>query len=117
MRPGFSHAFVFRYDAVSGQWINCEWCAARLHIEVLPPEIVNATLQYMKESGFAVLAFTVENNGPVFLPRMPVYCISWIKQLLGVRRCWALTPWQLFCALKKRGAEVIFDFDGARHGH
>ncbi len=46
---------------------------------------------------------------------IPIYCVSWIKQLLGLRG-FILTPYQLFCALKRYGGTVIYAQKGNSHG-
>ena len=37
---------------------------------------------------------------------MPFYCVSWVKHLLGLRNCIAMTPYQLYKELVKRGGTV-----------
>ena len=45
---------------------------------------------------------------PIYVPRW-LYCVSFMKHLCNVRKFWILTPYQLYCELKKRGGKSIFE--------
>jgi hypothetical protein len=53
---------------------------------------------------------------PIYMPRL-MYCVSFIKHIVGLNKFWVLTPYQLYCELLKDGAQIMFekdkgDFDG-----
>ena len=45
---------------------------------------------------------------PIYMPRL-FYCVSFIKHLCNIRKFWILTPYQLYCELRRLKGKVIFD--------
>ena len=40
---------------------------------------------------------------------IPMYCVSVIKSILGIKKPFIITPYQLYCALKKAGYKDYYD--------
>jgi len=108
-RDGYQHVYAMRYDPFMDCWILCEWLGIRLHIEVLRGEKVAALFHQASQSGGMVSYESKYSNGIAFNFRLPIYCVTWAKHLLGLQYCSAVTPYQLFCALRKRGGSVMFE--------
>jgi hypothetical protein len=105
----FAHCMAFRYDPVVDGWIFAEWAGTCLHIEVWRGEKMDNLFAWLKQDG-ALISFEVSVDPDNIVKfRMPFYCVTWVKHLLGIRKCAAVTPKQLFSALKKRGGSVIFE--------
>lgn len=106
-RPNFRHVVALRYDHRFDVWIFIEWSSRRLFVENYKGEEIDPVLAKLRaEGGMLALDVTTRTN---FAPRAPLYCVSWTKQLLGISAPWVLTPWQLACELRRRGAGVIFE--------
>lgn len=117
-RPHFRHVCMMRYDLDFDVWLFVEWSSRRLYVELYRGEDVDGILHKFREEGvlLAIDTQALEKNSR---PRMPLYCVTWAKQLLGIDAPFVLTPHQLACELLKRGADVIFDkyLDGDDHGN
>ena len=105
-RPGFRHVFAVRHEAQHDVWVFAEWCTARLKVKVVAAHVVAGMLARAQREG-AVLAFAPESNAAPLFPRSPIYCVTWVKHLLGLKHCLAMTPHQLFRALQGRGAVAM----------
>ena len=108
-RDGYKHVYAMRYDPNMDCWILCEWLGFRLHIELLRGEKVEALFHQASQSGGMVSYESEYRDGLAFNFRMPIYCVTWAKHLLGLQLCPAVTPYQLFCALRNRGGSVMFE--------
>jgi hypothetical protein len=105
-RPQYQHVFATRYDARLGSWIYAECSSLRFHFELKRDDDATKLVHYMIYD-CECIQIEVEPE-PVYLPRF-LYCVSFIKHLIGIRGYSLLTPYQLRCELLKRGGEVIFD--------
>lgn len=105
----FSHCLAFRFIPSLDRWLLCEWSGQKVFLEVWQGHELDRLFAWIMEEG-ALISFEARlAQDCIWKFRMPFYCVSWVKHLLGLRNCWALTPYQLFCALKKRGGTVIFE--------
>ncbi len=107
-KENYEHVFAMRYDAKVDCWVLCEWLGRNLHIELLTGEKVEWMFHQASVQGNMI---AYEGRYPERLVlnfRMPIYCVTWVKHLLGLKGCFAVTPYQLFCALRKRGGSVMF---------
>ena len=107
-RPEFSHVFAVRYEAKADVWIRVDFAAERFHFDVVKGDDANNLVCALKE-----LCTCVEYQAQddcMYLPK-GMYCVSFIKHLLGLRLFWLVTPYQLYCELLKRGASPIFERD------
>lgn len=103
MRPGYRHCLAFGFDGRSWIQVDCLFnlLDIRSYAEAEMSLVLEALAGY--RARILVLERTVVSRP---LLGLPVYCVSTVKHLLGLR-CWALTPWQLYRALEKRGARRI----------
>ncbi len=108
IRPDFAHVMAFRFDPRLSEWIFVEWSGMTVFVEVWPGENMDGLFTLLKHEG-ALISYEAESHLSEWKFRMPFYCVSWVKHLLSLRGCAAVTPYQLFCALKKRGGTVIFE--------
>lgn len=106
-RPGFGHCCAFGYVRATETWILIDWTAEGLSVQALRGETVDALIVESVSRG-VVLAARPCPGGTRSGLRLPVlYCVPMVKHLLGLDS-WAVTPWQLFCELKRRGCPVMF---------
>ena len=105
-RAGFRHVFALRQDGASDTWVFTEWCTDRLYVHIVSRSTAESLMAWARSDG-ALLAMQPQTNGPPAFPRMPLFCVTWIKHLLGLRHCLAITPFQLHRALLRRGAGTV----------
>ena len=112
-RKNFDHCVALRYDAIAGCWFVVDWSSHGLYCEPAKRSDVNKIFAHCIEQNWPCLKFTskVYYGMPVF----GFYCVSAVKHLLGFKS-WAVTPYQLYCALKKSGAKEIFVEDMSNKG-
>ena len=114
-RRGFRHSLCIYYMPERDCWWFLEWSSYRLYVEPLEGEQVDSIFYMLRKSGTCVEINSQELPPPTRHGTIPIYCVSWIKQLLGLRG-FILTPYQLFCALKRYGGTVIYTQEGENHG-
>lgn len=99
LRRGFRHVFV----AVrrKGYWIVLDGCAGLPVLEVVAGADDDLAGFYRRTHGFTVIAL----DAPREFPRAPVMlatCVGAAKRVLGLRAPWVVTPYQLYCHLRRR---------------
>jgi hypothetical protein len=103
-RPGFQHVFALHYDARLRGWLLAEWGCDGLTLMVLTPEQVDAILVWMNMAGEV---WSIDRRAAKHRPYPRLsYCVPFIARLLNLNT-WAITPWQLRCALKRAGGTLI----------
>lgn len=108
MKRGFRHVFAMTYVADRDFWLFVEWTSYRMHVEILDGEQSDAVFARCRRECTLVEAPVVNMPPSCATPMVPVYCVSYVKQLIGLRgMIW--TPFQLFRALQKHGGKIIFD--------
>ena len=45
-----------------------------------------------------------------------MYCVSFVKHIVGVNKFWVMSPHQLYCELLKNGAKPMFEEQGDKNG-
>jgi len=104
-KPDYGHVFAAKYIPELEAWIRVEFASQRMRIEVLMGE-ESDKLFYELMTSTACVEIKSKDN-PIQLPRLN-YCTSFIKHLVGVRKFWILTPYQLYCELLKLGGKRMF---------
>lgn len=99
------HVCAITYDPVHKVWLLADWNMYNLGIQILTTEEADILFSMMWY-GATFVRFTSEQPDSATTRSVCLYCVSMIKHLLGVKSL-AITPYQLFCALKKRGGRVI----------
>ena len=64
-------------------------------------------LAYFKKNKFAVLKVPVKHNWKLIWIKEHS-CVSFIMRLIGYENWFIWTPYQLFCALKKKGIKSFY---------
>ncbi len=109
IHPNFAHVMAFRFDLVANAWVFTEWSGTKLFIEVWHGKDMDDIFAWLGKEG-ALVSFEARHDPLKLIKlRMPFYCVSWVKHLLGLRNSAAVTPYQLFCTLRTRGGKVIYD--------
>ena len=98
---------MLKWDPDYEVWVFIEWSSRRLYVELYDRETAKGIFWKLYEEGTALSCETqtLEENRR---PRLPLYCVTWAKQLLGVEDWRIITPYQLKCELLRRGASVMF---------
>lgn len=108
-RPGFRHCFALRYLREIDAWVKVDWSNQGLHIEVLPKRCVDGVIVAVNKMDGRFLEIEVTEQPRRTVPLVPLYCVSAMKELVGLRNWKVITPYQLYCALRKEGASRMFD--------
>jgi hypothetical protein len=110
-RPGFRHCLAFRYMAEIDAWALVDWGSEGFFIEFLPKRFITGLIAGVKQSGGCFLEIEAKKMPPRMLPSFPLYCVSVMKHLIGLKDWRVFTPYQLYCALLKNGASKMFTLD------
>ena len=113
-RPGFSHVFAVRYDPEADVWVRLDFASEKFHCDVLKSEDATDLICALKEFCTCIEYESQENC--MYLPK-GMYCVSFIKHLIGLRLFWLVTPYQLYCELLKLGATPIFEREVEEKNH
>ena len=102
-KPGFRHCAIAIEDSHGGfVFYNPLFCATELTRIDGDQQTVR---RQMQKGGFTVLATTTRDMPGRALSWLsylrPYNCVEGVKRALGLDAPWAITPWQLFCYLKK----------------
>lgn len=102
-KPGFRHCFALGWDGRC--WLQVDGLSNILDVRSFADVEMRVVMALLREAGAAAIAVDrrVVSRG-IF--RGPLYCVPTVKHLLGVRAC-ALTPWQLYRALRRRGGRPV----------
>lgn len=104
LRPGYRHIVALGWHAYAQRWVCFDPTLHGTLLVVLTEEQSPKVIDELLERSTAVLRFpSLYGRGAA--PAFP-WCVGAIKSLLGIRSA-ALTPWQLYCDLRARGAAVI----------
>lgn len=102
--PGFSHVLAFGY--VRGGWVVIDPLVGHIDVRVAIGSETDLLIGALKVAGGRILRCdrVIRHS---WRPRGPVYCVTVVKHLLGVRG-FAVTPRQLHDALIAQGAVEVF---------
>lgn len=98
LRWGFRHVFVAILH--KGYWIVVDGRAGVPVVEVVAGADFDLAGFYRRQRGFTVIGLTAPRQQP-FSPVMLGTCVGAVKRVLGIRRFWLLTPYQLYRHLKR----------------
>ncbi|MEK9984126.1 MAG: hypothetical protein VW879_05245 [Opitutae bacterium] len=105
-RPQFGHVFAVRYDVDLDIWMKFECASQRFQFEFLTGEEADYLAYDMQQN--CICVETEAMDVPIYAPRW-LYCVSFVKHIVGMRKLWVLTPYQLYCELIKRDHRIIFE--------
>lgn len=112
LSPKFKHCFIVKYCEVSDTWNLMEFhtggfkfvCKRDENADFLVSNLIhNATcISYQSKR--------TRHKIPNFVWPW-LYCVSFCKHVIGIKKWWVITPDQLHCELLKNGGEEIFKLD------
>ena len=105
-RKGFSHCFAVQYIPAVKHWICMEFVTRGFKASILTDDEATNMIGFMVKHCKCIEYEPTDK--PIYVPRW-LYCVSFMKHLCNVRKFWVLTPYQLYCELKKRGGKSIFE--------
>ena len=93
------------YDPLHKKWLLLDWNLYLFIPKILSDEEADMVFSMMyRGATFVRFKRTLPASGTT---RSPVlYCVSMVKHILGVKS-WAITPFQLYCALLFAGGQEI----------
>lgn len=111
-RPGFGHVLAMGYDTIRDTWLILDWTHEKLSLCQIPDGDFSTFIAGLThpDSNGRVLRLPDDwqptRLDPWIWPCLS-YCVTQVKHLIGLRD-FSLTPYQLFCALRAKGATEIF---------
>tara|TARA_R100001463_G_scaffold85930_1_gene140852 strand:- start:4044 stop:4463 length:420 start_codon:yes stop_codon:yes gene_type:complete len=99
------------FNAEHKCWVMVEGLYGSLNVEILSKEESEKVLSYVKRLHGVILKGD-ENENPNFRGEWWVKehsCVSYMQRLLGLRKFFIFTPYQLFCALRKMNFTIFVD--------
>lgn len=107
-RKGFKHVFAMAYQPGSYHWLFMDWTSKYLQFWMYHPERANDVIKWAKNSANATIVSyrpTKQKNSVFNVPVL--YCTEAIKHLLGLKKFFIWTPWQLYKYLMRTGGTEI----------
>ena len=111
LKKGFKHCGVLGYLPKTHQWVHLEWTHAGIRHILLEGDEIDNILGFMKN--FQVLRCPVRNQWHLFRVK-DFTCVTFIMRLIGFYKWYILTPYQLFCALRKAGYSSFYKTNGQK---
>lgn len=105
-RPEFGHVFAIRFDPETKVWIYTEFASENFNFWTLKGDDATEMISALHDYCTCIEFEAVEN--PIHLPKF-MYCVAFIKHLVGIGDIRICTPYQLHCELLKRGGKPIFE--------
>ncbi len=98
LRPGFRHCYVLLNDGK--HWITLDPLSNYTDICVhdLPADF--DLPHWMQTEGCTIVPAVITHK-PKQAPWTMFTCVEAVKRVLGIHSIWVLTPWQLYCHLRK----------------
>lgn len=106
-RPDFQHVYAVRYDPDLKIWITFEFASQRFNFEWCSGEEAAYLVGDLFEN-HKCIEIEASEGKPILTPRF-MYCVSFVKHIVGINNPFILTPYQLYCELIKRGGKPIFE--------
>ncbi|MGE0190319.1 MAG: hypothetical protein AB7G80_09845 [Dongiaceae bacterium] len=108
-RPGFRHCLAIRYLEDIDAWVTVDSSNHGLFVEFVPKRFIDAIIVAVNDRGGRFVEIDARAQGRRLWPPLFLYCVSAMKELVGIRDWRVITPWQLYCALMKMGGKRMFD--------
>lgn len=112
-RKGFSHVFAIRYDTKNDIWTKYEFSTHGFRFESYKGE--EADILFANMMNYWTCLDVVVEDKPIYMPRL-MYCVSFVKHIVGISKFWVMSPYQLYCELLKNGAVPMFEEQGDKNG-
>ena len=96
-RKGFRHCCAFKWDGFN--WLLVDPLGQGLDITILNYTSEDDVPSIFRQAGWTVIRAKTINDKFIFRGLMT--CVTVCKQLVGIKACWGVTPWQLYNYIKK----------------
>ncbi len=104
LKPGFTHVYVLIWDY--GLWLYVDPALHHTRVVILEQLDDRPPGFWLVDEEATVLEVQPEVGRPGDLRAPwvlgPLTCVESVKAVLGIRRFWLFTPWQLFKHLRRR---------------
>lgn len=97
---GFGHCGALKYIEHLDAWEHLEFTHAGIRTTILNKEESKNLFSYLYD--YEILICPVKNDWHLFRIK-ELSCVSFVMRLIGFYRWYIITPWQLYCALRKIG--------------
>lgn len=108
LKPGFRHCFALVLS--QGVWVMYNPLSIGTEIDVWPGDCEEQLRHWLNLNGYTILDAHVQALRPGPLPWTLFSCVEAVKRVLGVRKPWILTPWQLFNHLNEKVGKKSLTF-------
>jgi len=98
-QKGFRHCCAFKFDGFN--WLLVDPLGQCLDINIMPYTSEDDVPYIFRQAGWTVIRYK-KTIKPQFIFRGVLTCVTVCKQLLGIKACWVVTPWQLHNYIKRR---------------
>jgi len=105
-RKGFNHCYVVDYDPKADVWMKAECASRRMIFDIYKEDESDFLIGSLVEYATCVDAKGFKTA--IYFPRW-LYCVSFVKHFLGIKKWWIFTPYQLYCELRRQGHKHIFE--------
>jgi len=96
-RKGFRHCCAFKWNGFN--WLLVDPLGQGLDITILNYTSEDDVPSIFRQAGWTVIRAKTINDKFIFRGLMT--CVTVCKQLVGIKACWVVTPWQLYNYIKK----------------
>ena len=110
-KKGFTHVGAMSFNPKFNCWLMVEGLYGGLQVELLDKDEADKVITYVKKLHGIVL-----KGKDIIIPKFrgewwvkEHSCVSYMQRLLGLRKFWLFTPYQLFCALRKLNFTIFVD--------
>ena len=95
----FRHCCAFKWDGFN--WILVDPLGQCLDVNIMPYTSEDDVPHIFREAGWTVIRYkkTIKDK---FIFRGMLTCVTVCKQVLGIKACWVVTPWQLHNYIQRR---------------
>jgi hypothetical protein len=112
LEKGFKHCGALSFSAKHNLWIHLEYTHDGIRLSYLEDKDVEDIFFFLKDH--KVLRCPIKDDWQLFRIK-DLTCVAFIMRLIGFYRWWILTPYQLYCALRKAGYSSFWEKD-TNHG-
>jgi hypothetical protein len=90
-------------------WVIIDWSNHGLQVDCVPKRFIDGMIVGVNDRGGCFIEVDVARQSRRRFPPVALYCVTAVKDLVGLRDWRVVTPFQLYSALMKRGGKRMFD--------
>lgn len=110
LKPGFRHCSVLLNDGT--QWITVDPLSNYMQVMVHHVPVTFDLPLWLRDRGHKVVP-TIIDRTKKEAPWMIFTCVEAVKRLLGLKKRFIITPWQLYRHLTHHSQSQTFSYKGA----